>query len=376
MTAGRVALVTFAAGKIPTGVAQAVRDQANVAQQAGIPLDYFIVNGERSGTDGALRLEQYPASILGPRSDRLLKLRRLRSVKLLSDYDVLLVRYTLGLDLDPLALFRGSRQKVATIHHTKELEEQLSAGSRAGAWSRWGLERINGPRILSRVNGIIGVTDEIREYELARIRKEKPSATVANGINVARVNKTGFVPFDGAALRLIFVASDPSPWHGLERLVKSLFAYRGPVSIILDVVGDQRRAAGEIDREGTAEIRYHGTLRGADLDAIAVKANLAIASLGLYKKKLRQACVLKVRDYLARGLPIVYGYDDVDLPQGAPFALQVPNSEALLDVDAIIQFASMMSSSEGMADEIRAFAQKKLDWSTKLSLLVEFARSL
>lgn len=369
--------MTFATSKIPTGVAQAVRDQAKIAKLAQIPLDYFIVNGEPNTVgDDILRWEQYPASILGAYSDRWLKLRRLRSIEALAQYDVLLLRYPLGLDLDPMALFRGVKQKVATIHHTKELEELLSNGSRASRYSRWCLERVNGRRILAKVDGIVGVTDEIRDYELARAGRVKRATTVANGINVARVTKTGFVGFDGQCLRLLFVASDPSPWHGLDRLIDSLCAYRGRLSLVLDVVGDQGRAAGTCIQSGLTEVRYHGTLRGLALDAVAAQANLAVASLGLYRKKLRQACLLKTRDYLARGLPVVYGYDDVDLPPGLPFALQVPNSPQLLDIDELIAFAERMASGEGVVDEIRSFAQKKLDWSTKLSHLVDFAETL
>ncbi|MBM4776215.1 MAG: glycosyltransferase family 4 protein [Archangiaceae bacterium] len=379
MSMPRLALVTFATGKVPTGVAQAVRDQARIAKTAGIGIDYFLVNGEAAppGNDEALRWEQYPGSLLGPRSDRWLKLRRLRSVRALESYDVLLLRYPLGLDLDPLALFRGNRQKIATIHHTKELEELLSNGSAASRYSRWLLERVNGRRILSRVDGIIGVTDEIRDYELARAGVARPAATISNGINVARVTKTGFVKFDGKTLRLFFVASDPSPWHGLDRLIASLAAYRGPVSLVLDVVGDQRRPAGTVERPGErAEVRFHGTLRGPQLDAVASEATLAVASLGLYRKLLRQACLLKTRDYLARGLPMIYGYDDVDLPNGAPFALQVPNSAALIDMEAVIAFAARMAEAPRMAYDVRAFAERSLDWSAKLRQMVEFASTL
>ena len=106
------------------------------------------------------------------------------------------------------------------------------------------------------------------------------------------------------------------------------------------------------------------------------EATLAVASLGLYRKLLKQACLLKTRDYLARGLPMVYGYDDVDLPNGAPFALQVPNSAALLDMEAVIAFAARMAEAPGMRDEVRAFAERSLDWSAKLRQMQEFASRL
>lgn len=369
-----VAMVTLVTGRIPTGVLQSVKGQARIAREAGVPLDYFIVNGEQSGEDDGLRLERYPSSALGSRSDRWLKARRLRSVRRLDAYDVLLLRYPTGLDLDPLALFRGRPQRIATVHHTKELEEQLSAGSRASRYARWAFERLNGHRILSRVDGIVGVTDEIRDYEVARAGGDKKATTVANGIDVGAVKQTGFAPFDGRTLRLLFVASDPSPWHGVDRLIRSVASFRSQVRVSVDIVGHQGREPGTVERAGDHEVHFHGTLRGEKLDAVAARANLAVATLGLARKNLRQACSLKTREYLARGLPIIYGYDDVDLSPDLPFTLKVPNSEALLEFDEICSFAAKMNSER--AQSIREFAVARLDWSPKLSGLLNFARSL
>lgn len=371
-----VAMVTLVTGRIPTGVLQSVKGQARIARAAGVPLDYFIVNGEDEGEDEGLRLSRYDRSLLGRRSDRWLKARCLRSVRAVCDYDVLLLRYPTGLDLDPLALFRGVRQRVATVHHTKELEEQLSSGNAASRYTRWAFEQLNGRRILSRVSGIVGVTDEIRDYEVARAGAQKSAVTVANGIDVSRVPKTGFVPFDGKRLRLLFVASDPSPWHGVDRLIASVAAYRGAVKVTVDVVGSQGRAAGTSEAAGTHDVHFHGTLRGAALDEIAAKANLAVATLGLARKNLRQACSLKTREYVARGLPVVLGYDDVDLPMDLPTVHRVPNSEALLDVDQLVDFAARMTGRGDVAGELRRFAEERLDWSHKLTRLVEFAQSL
>ncbi len=371
----RVALVTLVTTRLPTGVLEAVRGQANIAARAQLPLDLVVVNPERDEAEGALRFERYRSSVLGPRADKFTKLRRLRSARGLEQYDVLMLRYPQGLDLDPLALFRGSSQKIVTIHHTKDLEEFLSE-RRLANYVRWMFERVNGTRILRRVAGIVGVTDEVRDYELARIGEYKPSATVANGIDVSRIKLTGFRRFDGRHLRLFFVGSDPSPWHGVERLLTSLAAYRGAVSITCDVVGNLGRPAGTEERHGHALVRFHGTLRGAQLDEVAADANLAVGSLGAFVKRMRQGCGLKIREYVARGLPFFVGYEDVDIPANFPFALQVPNANQLLDWDLIIEFAQRMASRDGVSEELRAYAQRNLDWSTKLAQLVEFAQSL
>jgi glycosyltransferase involved in cell wall biosynthesis len=371
-------MVTLVTNKIPTGVLQSIRGQARKAASAGLPIDFIIANPDKSeAIEGNLRLERYRPARVGRRFDKWLKLRRLRSIAALDRYDTLLLRYPQGLDLDPLALFRRKGQRVVTIHHTKDLEEFLSTGWSARSLGRWALERVNGGRILKRVDGIVGLTDEIRDYELARISGRRPPAiTVANGIDVSLVPMTGFVPYDGNTLRMFFVGSDPSPWHGVDRLIASARAFRRSLAVTVDVVGEQGHVPGTEVRQDHLVIRYHGTLRGDDLDRLAGHANLAVGSLGAFRKQMKQGCALKLREYVARGLPFIYGYDDVDIPTNAPFALRVPNDESLLDVETIEEFARRTSQEPGMSRSMRDFAEEKLDWAVKLRQLVSFAETL
>jgi hypothetical protein len=47
----------------------------------------------------------------------------------------------------------------------------------------------------------------------------------------------------------------------------------------------------------------------------------------MHRIPLEEACPLKVREYLAFGLPVLIGYTDTDIPARAPYALQIPNTE-------------------------------------------------
>ncbi|MOA45721.1 hypothetical protein D3C78_1681500 [compost metagenome] len=55
------------------------------------------------------------------------------------------------------------------------------------------------------------------------------------------------------------------------------------------------------------------------------QADVAIGSLALYRKKMGEASPLKVREYLAYGLPVINGYLDTDFPEEVHFILQIPN---------------------------------------------------
>jgi glycosyltransferase involved in cell wall biosynthesis len=265
---------------------------------------------------------------------------------------------------------------VITEHHTDEVAEIRGSSGwvrRAAA----AVERHLRAGFLRRISGVIGVTPEIT----ARIRAEAPQATartITNGVDVASVPATGFVPFDGAVLRMVSVASEFVPWQGLDRLLNGMLNYRGPVLMDLVLVGSVPAAlAGLIQRcteRPGITIQCPGLVFGPELDTLLAHANLAIASLGLFRKQMSQACPLKVREYTARGIPFVYGYEDPDLPEDVGFAMRVPNDERPVDMEAVICFAARTAGETDLSGRMRAFAGRQMDWSGKVRILQDAAR--
>jgi hypothetical protein len=89
---------------------------------------------------------------------------------------------------------------------------------------------------------------------------------------------------------------------------------------------------------------------------------------------LREACVLKVREYTARGLPFVIAYDDPDLPPGLPWVLKITADESPVEFDALVNFAEDVSKLPSLAKEMRAFAESKLSWTVKMKGLARFVQ--
>jgi hypothetical protein len=107
---------------------------------------------------------------------------------------------------------------------------------------------------------------------------------------------------------------------------------------------------------GLAEmVRIHGVLYGSDLDEVLADCHLAIGSLALHRKVLKEACALKVREYTARGLPFVMSHDDPDLPAGLPWVLKIPADESPVEIDALVNFAEDVSKLPSLAKEMRAW---------------------
>jgi hypothetical protein len=343
------------------------------------PFDVFVMCPDRDGTTDGVRFVRMDTSTI-PSIARLqkkaFKYFIFSRLDVFRSYDVVVMRYVPPIDLAPGALFRRATAKLVTVHHTKEAEELTSGGTSLGLRARAWLESVQSRRVLRRVDGIAAVTDEIREYELARCGLQKPSVTVSNGVDVDRISFTRFVPLPpGAALQIAFVASAHAAWHGTDRLLSSLEAYRGRRRLIVHMVGAAKHESRTLANDRVS-LEYHGVLRGEALDAVMRQCTLAISSLAMFRNGLRQGAVLKTREYTARGIPFLYGYEDVDIPNDAPFAMRVDNTNAPIDMEGVVSFAETVSRKPSLSDEMRAFAKRQLDWSVKLRALQRFAHSL
>jgi glycosyltransferase involved in cell wall biosynthesis len=289
----------------------------------------------------------------------------------LSEYSAVITRWTIP---SPTFLNFVRRQPVFTEHHSKELEEiALNYGLKP--FVRRIMETTYGPHILRATHGIIGVTDEIRRYELDRAGRKLPSLVLPNGISLEGIPFKPPSVFNGKSFRLAFVSSQFAPWHGLDRLLEGLRIWRSRSPLLtLHLIGRLTPAQkATIQRMGLAEmVRIHGVLYGSDLDEVLSGCHLAIGSLAVHRNGLREACVLKVREYTARGLPFVIAYDDPDLPAGLPWVLKIPADESPVEIDALVNFAQEVDKIPFLAKEMRAFAESKLSWTVKMKGLAEF----
>jgi glycosyltransferase involved in cell wall biosynthesis len=176
--------------------------------------------------------------------------------------------------------------------------------------------RLTRGRVLWPVAGFVPVTHEL-ETRFAGFRK--PAEVIANGIALEAFPQAP-VPAAGAPLRLVFIGSRDTPWHGLERVAEigTLFP-----EAIVDVIGTEKVPA-------PANVVFHGELPRTKYEPLLLGATAALGTLGLFRKHMDEACPLKVREYLALGLPVLGGYRDTDIPDSADYFLRVPNDSAPL----------------------------------------------
>ena len=75
-------------------------------------------------------------------------------------------------------------------------------------------------------------------------------------------------------------------------------------------------------------VAVHGFLSRDEYEPFVNRADFAIGTLALHRQRIQETSPLKLREYLAYGLPMIVAHDDPDLTiRPSWFVLQLPNTE-------------------------------------------------
>lgn len=225
------------------------------------------------------------------------------------------------------------------------------------------------PQIFQYAKLGFAVGQEIADYETQRCSQYKTFA-VGNGIDVATVPLRILPVFDNRSINFVLLSGSRSTSHGCDRVLKGLQQYKGNLKITFYAVGeffDEDKALVQAMPENITII-FQEVANGKDLDDLMNICHLGISSLATHRKNMKETNVLKTREYLARGLPIVLSHQDIDLydkEDFAPFVLNVVDDDTPLVIEDLIDFVRKVYQIPQHHEKIRACAFKYLDMQTK-----------
>jgi glycosyltransferase involved in cell wall biosynthesis len=167
-------------------------------------------------------------------------------------------------------------------------------------------------------------------------------------------------------LHMISVATELE-YHAYDRLIRSLAAYRqanGERKMVVHLVGKLlKRTVKMIEDMGLQDaVIVHGRLYGEALYELYRQCNMGVGPLGQHRIGGKKDTGLKTKEYFGLGLPYFYSGQEADLPEGYPYAYNVPADESDLDFDAIWEFYGTYRDRPDTAQKMRAFARKTYSW--------------
>lgn len=205
-----------------------------------------------------------------------------------------------------------------------------------------------------------------------------PSISLHNGINIEDIPIKA--EHNEEAIILVGVAA-MAFWQGYDRMIKGLADYYKQESggskrkVIFRLVGlgkEIPRYQDLIVENNLEEVVFlEGMKSGKELDAIFETADIAVGSLGMFRKNMTTNSSIKTKEYCARGIPIILGSEDLAFQGELDFIHRVPNDESNICVDEIVAFYGKYQK-RGSSTQIREYAKEYLTWDKQFEKLYEF----
>jgi glycosyltransferase involved in cell wall biosynthesis len=219
---------------------------------------------------------------------------------------------------------------------------------------------------------ILPVTEEIGRWANRISGVRKPVLVAGNGVDVdlipspppnarADVRVRLRVPLDALVLGM---AGFGSPWHGFDRAISMLTHVGADVHLWLIGAMSAEVSARAIGmaRDLGVGSRVHvlSRLEPDELAEVLAAVDIGIGPLALDRNTLTEAQPIKVRYYLASGLPVLYNYVDPKLDPTRPFLSYVPSTDPR-ELGAGV--AKLRALGRDHADDVRLYAAENLSWS-------------
>lgn len=189
---------------------------------------------------------------------------------------------------------------------------------------------------LARARALVFVTSELSDNRSFRHLRARHTV-ITNGIDLRAYPELP-APSNERP-RLAFVGTASQPWHGIDKLVT--LAYLRP-DWRFDIVGSR-----DDDRTSPPNMTWHGPLDRAGVIDVLARADVGVGTLALHRKSMDESCSLKVREYLAVGLPTIYGGRDPDADVLGSCTLRIPNTETNV-LDDLARIDGFVARSRGL----------------------------
>lgn len=201
-----------------------------------------------------------------------------------------------------------------------------------------------------------------------------PALNIDNGVSVDAVPlKSGSVSSDGK-MHLLAVAA-MSKWQGYDRIIRGLAEWDDPKAenYIIDMVGDEgdgsllewKKLA--LDCHLEKQVLFHGRLSGEALTRMYESARIGLGSLGMYRKGMDSGSVLKIREYMARGLPFIYANEDPALSDDMPWCIKFPNDGTPICMERVDDFILSLENCRDFGEKMRQYAKINMSWTAQFT---------
>jgi glycosyltransferase involved in cell wall biosynthesis len=290
-----------------SGAGKKVIDQAETWREMSFKTTIYVVSSQPNFTEW----RKVPETVVFMEAKGIKKLILRRSImQKISrlEPDVLYVR-----DSFPFIFPRIAKGISTVIEVQTLMRQELFARN----WFRGAQSVLLDWFYLRSISKFIFVSNEISDSNrFKKYLSSRSSIVISNGIKLDSYpeNKT---PAVTPPIELLFLGQNGQKWHGVEQILQ--LAKVMP-EFVFNIVG-----VTDLFVNVPSNVIFHGVLKYSEYLPIAERCVAGIGTLNLSAKGMEEGSSLKVREYLAMGLPVFLRHQDTDFMRPPDFILEIPN---------------------------------------------------
>jgi glycosyltransferase, family 1 len=169
--------------------------------------------------------------------------------------------------------------------------------------------------------------------------------------------------------------------HGLDRLIKGISNYykttykTTSIDIELLLIGEYSKNTKKLveDLFLSEKVKFLGKMKRNEIDTYVDEAHFAVGSMGNHRANSYYGSALKTKEYIARGIPFIYGWEERILIN-FPFAYKVSLNEEPIDINEVLEFYRKIENKE-LATKMRKFLeQNNRSWQQQFYELLKYRK--
>lgn len=197
-----------------------------------------------------------------------------------------------------------------------------------------------------------------------------------NGINIEKIKIHNPIKreVDKKEIHMISVAYE-SRVHGIDRVIRGINDYRkqgGEWEFVIHLVGEYLPSTKKLlERLENNEYILYGPLSGEKLDEVYDKVDIGIGSLGNHRNNSFYGSALKTKEYLAKGIPFIYGWREKILDDSYPYAVRFDLNEEPINMNEVVDFYSKINSISDLQLKIRNTLSREISWDSQMEKVIK-----
>jgi len=201
-----------------------------------------------------------------------------------------------------------------------------------------------------------------------------PVLGIENGVSTGGINIIKRDHKSGSKIKLLFVGN-LSNWHGLDIILKSLQNSNyidiyecHVVSPITYEVKKLRKIFRKLIEDKV--LYFHGEKYNEELDRYYTICDIGIGTLAFNRSQVNSSSVLKIREYLSKGLPFIYSGRDEGVDK-FEYSLNMNIDEnEIFDFEKFHNFALWIKNCEIDYQKFNDICKNKLSWENAMKNVI------